>query len=314
MTTQSRPPVSPPLQDSAPPAARSTSGAIWAALGIVYVVWGSTYLAIRVVVETIPPFLSASARFLVAGALLAALVAWRQGPSALRVGGRQFASAALVGVLLLIGGNGLVVLAERTVPSGLTALLVASVPLWVVLLRRAAGRRTPAATVGGVLLGLVGLLVLTSPGLTGEVRLTGLLMVVAAALVWAFGSFLAGYLPMPANPFAASVYEMLTAGVGAGLLALARGEQRHFDPAAVSTASWFALAYLFTFGSLVAFTAYAWLLQRAPLPLVATYAYVNPVVAVVLGWLILAEPLTWPIVLGGAIVVAGVCLVVRTER
>ncbi|MEV4610994.1 EamA family transporter [Kitasatospora sp. NPDC049258] len=289
-------------------------GGVWAALGIVYVVWGSTYLAIRVAVETMPPFLSAAARFLAAAPLLALLVAWRQGPGALRVTGRQLGSAALVGLLLLVGGNGMVVLAERSVPSGLAALLVASVPLWVVLLNLAAGRRTPGATLAGVGLGLVGLLVLTSPGLSGELRLGALLSVVLGALLWAFGSFLAGKLEMPANPLAASVYEMLAGGLGALLLAVARQEPQHFEPAAVSTRSWLALGYLCVFGSLIAFTAYAWLLQRAPLSLVATYAYVNPVVAVLLGWLILAEPLTWPVLLGGAVVVSGVFLVVRAER
>ncbi|WP_354643115.1 EamA family transporter [Kitasatospora camelliae] len=308
------PTPSPVARDAAPEGPQRLSGAVWAALGIVYVVWGSTYLAIRVVVETIPPFLSASARFAAAGVLLAALLAWRQGPKALRVTRQQLGSAALVGVLLLVGGNGLVVLAERTVPSGLTALLVASVPLWVVLLRRLTGQHTSGWTIGGVLVGLVGLAVLTSPGLSGDVHLAGLLMVILAALIWAVGSFLAGRLPMPPNAITASVYEMLAAAVGALLLAVVRREPQGFDPAAVSTASWVALVYLFTFGSLVAFTAYAWLLQRAPLPLVATYAYVNPVVAVLLGWLVLSEPLTWPIALGGGIVVAGVFLVVRTER
>ncbi|WP_371500643.1 EamA family transporter [Kitasatospora sp. NBC_00374] len=296
------------------PARPALGGAVWAALGIVYVVWGSTYLAIRVAVETMPPFLSASARFFAAAPLLALLLLWRQGPAALRVTGRQLGSAVVVGLLLLVGGNGLVVLAERSVPSGLTALLVASVPLWVVLLNLSTGRRPPLATLAGVLLGLVGLAVLTSPGLSGEVRLSGLLSVVLAALIWAFGSFLAGKLEMPANPMAASVYEMFAAGVGALLLAVLRGEPQHFELAAVSTRSWLALAYLCSFGSLIAFTAYAWLLQRAPLSLVATYAYVNPVVAVVLGWLVLAEPLTWPVLLGGAIVVSGVFLVVRAER
>jgi len=296
------------------PARVRTSGAVWAALGIVYVVWGSTYLAIRIAVETMPPFLSATARFLTAGLALAALVAWKQGPSALRVTRRQLASAAGVGLMLLLGGNGLVVLAEQDVPSGLAALLVAAVPLWVVLLRRAAGQRTPAMTIGGVLLGLVGLAVLTAPGLSGEVRLAGVLAVIGATLMWSGGSFLASRLQMPANPFAAGVYEMLAGGLGCLAVAALRGEPQGLDLAAISTRSWVALAYLVVFGSLVAFTAYAWLLQSAPLPLVSTYAYVNPVVAVFLGWLVLSEPLTWPILLGGAIVVAGVCLVVRTER
>ncbi|MGW4378346.1 EamA family transporter [Kitasatospora sp. NPDC004531] len=288
--------------------------AVWAALGIVYVVWGSTYLAIRVVVETMPPLLSGALRFAAAGVLLAAGLAARRGPRTLRVTWPQLGSAALVGVLLLVGGNGLVVLAERTVPSGLAALMVASVPLWVVVLRRAFGTRTGPATLAGVLVGLAGLAVLTVPGLTGTVGLSGLLLVVAAALVWALGSVLAGRLPMPADPFVASVYEMLAGAAGALALSFLRGEPGGFDPAAVSTASWLGLGYLVLFGSIVAFTSYAWLLQRAPLPLVATYAYVNPVVAVFLGWLFLSEALTWPILLGGAIVVGGVFLVARNER
>ncbi|MFE1317988.1 EamA family transporter [Kitasatospora phosalacinea] len=288
--------------------------AVWAALGIVYVVWGSTYLAIRVVVETMPPLLSGALRFGAATLLLGAGLTVRKGWGALRVTRRQFASAFLVGVLLLVGGNGLVVLAERTVPSGLAALMVASVPLWVVLLRRAFGARTGGATLAGVLLGLAGLVVLTAPGLTGEVGLSGLLLVVGAAVVWALGSVLAGRLPMPADPFVASVYEMLAGSLGALALSFARGEPGGFDPGAVSAASWSGLVYLVLFGSIVAFTSYAWLLQRAPLPLVATYAYVNPVVAVFLGWLFLSEALTWPILLGGGIVVGGVFLVARNER
>lgn len=300
--------------DSAPRTPARASKTAWAALGIVYVVWGSTYLAIRIGVETMPPFLSAAARFLAAGLLLAALVAWRQGPAALRVNRRQLGSAALIGLMLLLGGNGLVVLAERSVPSGLAALLVAAVPLWVVLLRRLTGQRTSGTTIAGVLLGLAGLGVLTVPGLSGQVQLLGVLTVIAATVMWSGGSFLASRLPMPANVLAASAYEMIAGGLGCLALAAVRGEPQALDLATISTRSWLALAYLVVFGSLIAFTAYAWLLQSAPLPLVATYAYVNPVVAVFLGWLILGEPLTWPILVGGAIVVGGVCLVVRTER
>lgn len=288
--------------------------AVWGALAIVYVVWGSTYLAIRIAVETMPPFLSAAARFITAGLLLAGLVAWRQGPAALKVTRRQLASAGLVGLMLLLGGNGMVVLAERDVPSGLTALLIAVVPLWMVLLRLGSGQRTSGTTLVGVLLGLAGLGVLTVPGLSGEVELFGVLLVVLATLSWAAGSFLASRLPMPGNVFATSAYEMIIGGLGCLAVAAMKGEPQALDLAAVSTHAWLALGYLILFGSLIAFTAYAWLLQAAPLPLVATYAYVNPVVAVLLGWLVLAEPFSWPILLGGAIVVAAVCLVVRTER
>ncbi|URM89433.1 EamA family transporter [Streptomyces sp. MRC013] len=290
------------------------SGAVWAALAIVYLVWGSTYLGIRIAVETLPPFLSAGARFVVAGLLLAALLAWRHGPGALKVTRPQLASAAAVGLLLLVGGNGLVVLAETSVPSGLTALLVAVMPAWVVLLRSVFGERPGPSAYAGVLLGLAGLAVLSLPGLSGDVHIGGVLTIVVATLMWSAGSFSSSRIPMPRNPFTASAYEMLAGGLGCALVGLVRGEQRGLDLADVSTRSWAALAYLAVFGSLIAFTAYAWLLQSAPLSLTATYAYVNPVVAVLLGWLILDEALTWSIALGGAVVVAGVWLIVRAER
>ncbi|MFF4577413.1 EamA family transporter [Streptomyces sp. NPDC001389] len=293
---------------------RGTSGAVWAALGVVYVVWGSTYLGIRIVVQTMPPFLSAGARFITAGLVLAGIVAWRFGPSALRVTRAQLGSTLLVGLLLVLGGNGLVVLAETSVPSGLAALLVAAVPMWVVVLRAATGDRPPARTLAGVLVGLAGLAVLTSPGLSGEVRLSGVLLVLSGSIAWSLGSFSAGRLPLPGNSFTGSAYQMVWGGLGGVLVGLARGEQRGLDPASFSTASWLALGYLVLIGSVVGFTAYAWLLQSAPLSLTATYAYVNPVVAVALGALVLDEPLTLPIVLGGAIVVAAVGMIVSTER
>ncbi|MFD6970386.1 EamA family transporter [Streptomyces sp. NPDC059979] len=290
------------------------SGAVWTALALVYVVWGSTYLGIRIVVETMPPFLSAGARFLTAGLLLAGVVAWRYGPAALIATRAQLGSATLVGLLLILGGNGLVVLAETSVPSGLAALLVAAVPMWVVVLRASTGDRPPPRTLGGVLVGLAGLAVLTSPGLSGAVRLSGVLMVVVASVLWSLGSFSASKLTLPDNPFTGSAYQMLAGGAAAVVVGLLRGEQRGLDPAAFSTASWLALGYLVLFGSLVGFTAYVWLLQAAPLSLVSTYAYVNPVVAVALGALILDEALTWPILVGGGIVVAAVGVIVSTER
>lgn len=303
-----------PAATAPAPPGRRIGGAVWVALAIVYVVWGSTYLGIRFVVETIPPFLASGSRFIVAGLLLAAIVAWRQGPAALKVDRRRLGSAALVGVLLILGGNGLVNLAETTVPSGLAALLIAAVPVFVVLLRTAAGERPGLGAYGGVLIGLGGLAVLTVPGLSGEIGIGGVLLVLLAALLWSAGTVSSARLPMPANPFTASVYEMLAGGIGGVVVGLLRGEHRGFDPGAVATGSWVALGYLVVFGSLIAFTAYAWLIQSAPVSLAATYAYVNPVVAVLLGTLILNEALTWPIVLGGAIVVAAVCLIVSTER
>lgn len=293
---------------------RKISGAVWTALALVYVVWGSTYLGIRIVVETMPPFLSAGARFITAGLLLAGAVAWRSGPAALKATRSQLGSAVVVGLLLILGGNGLVVLAETSVPSGLAALLVAAVPMWVVLLRTGTGDRPPLRTLGGVLVGLAGLAVLTSPGLSGAVQLSGVLLVLAASVLWSLGSFSGSKLSLPENPFAGSAYQMLAGGIGGVVVGLLRGEHRGLDLAAYSTASWLALGYLIVFGSLIAFTAYTWLLRNAPLSLVSTYAYVNPVVAVALGALILGEALTWPIVLGGTIVVAAVGVIVSTER
>ncbi|GHI87623.1 EamA family transporter [Streptomyces xanthophaeus] len=307
--------TSTPAETAAPAGPhRTITGAVWTALALVYVVWGSTYLGIRIVVQTMPPFLSAGVRFITAALLLAAVVAWRYGPAALKATGTQLRSAALVGLLLILGGNGLVVLAETSVPSGLAALLVASVPVWLVVLRAGTGDRPPLRTLGGVLLGLAGLAVLTLPGLSGEVRLSGVLLVLAASVLWSLGSFSASKLTLPDNPFSASAYQMLAGGLGGIVVGLLRGEHRGLDPAAFSTASWLALGYLVLFGSLVGFTAYVWLLRAAPLSLVSTYAYVNPVVAVALGGLILDEALTWPIVLGGAVVVAGVGVIVSTER
>ncbi|MFG1838273.1 EamA family transporter [Micromonospora sp. NPDC049175] len=293
---------------------------IWTALIVVYLLWGSTYLAIRIAVETLPALLSAALRFAVAGLVLAVVLRLRRGPGALRVDLRQLGSAALVGVLLLAGGNGLVVLAEsgppgEAVPSGIAALLVATVPLLVVLLRTGTGDRPPVWTFAGVTLGFVGLILLVLPaGSTDAVPLLGASVVVVGAVAWSVGSFLSGRIRMPADPFVATVYEMLAGALVLAVVAAGRGELGDFHPAEVSTRSWLALGYLMVAGSLVAFTAYVWLLHNAPISLVSTYAYVNPAVAVALGALLVAEPITTQVLLGGAVIVAGVALVVSTER
>ncbi|PZF97312.1 EamA family transporter [Micromonospora deserti] len=287
---------------------------------LVYVLWGSTYLGIRFAVESLPPLGSAAARFAAAGLVLAVVLRLRRGPGALRVERRQLGSAALVGVLLLAGGNGLVVLAESgpvgvAVPSGIAALLVATVPLLVVLLRSATGDRPRPWTLAGVTVGFVGLVLLVLPsGGADAVPLAGALTVVVGAICWSVGSFLSGRIRMPADPFVATVYEMFAGAAVLAVLAVGRGELRGFDPGAVTARSWFALAYLMVAGSLVAFTAYVWLLHHAPISLVSTYAYVNPAVAVALGALLAAEPVTAQVLLGGAVIVAGVALVVSTER
>ena len=297
------------------PAAPARPATIWFALITVYLVWGSTYLAIRVVVETAPPLMSMGARFLLAGTLLGLFLAARHGISVLRVSWRQLASTGLVGVLLLLCGNGAVAIGEQTVPSGLAALLVAAVPLWLVCLRVAAGDRPRALSLAGTVLGFLGIAVLARPGgHDGDIETWGLLMIVGATIAWALGSFFSSRLPMPRNAFVATTWEMV---IGGGLMlptGMLRGELDGFHLGSVSGEAWAWLAYLVVFGSLAAFTAYVWLLQNAPISLTATYAYVNPVVAVALGALVLAEPITTAIVLGGLVVVLGVGLVVSTER
>lgn len=290
--------------------------AVWAALVIVYLVWGSTYLGIRVAVQAgLPPLVSAGGRFLLAGLILGAIVATTKGPSALRVTPRQLGAAAVIGCLLLFGGNGVVMVAEQTVPSGLAALLVAAVPLWVIVWRLGTGDRPRPATLLGILLGFGGLALLTiSGGETAGAELWGVLAIVAATTSWATGSFFSSRAGMPADPFVSTVWEMLAAGVAMVTVGWGRGELTGFVAADVPTRGWVALGYLVVFGSVVAFTSYVWLLHSAPISLVATYAYVNPVVAVLLGWVILAEAVTLPIVVGGGIVVLAVGLVVTTER
>ena len=286
---------------------------VWSALGAVYVIWGSTYLAIRVMVEDVPPLLGAGVRFLVAGAAMLAVL--RARGARVRVGRRELASAALVGLLLPAGGNGLVTVAERHVPSGLAALLVASVPLWVVLLRSTAGReRVAPATLGGVLVGFAGLGVLLLPGSRPAAATTGgVVLVLVAAFSWALGSFASPRLPLPRDPLVSTGWQMVWGGVALLAGALAAGEPGDLHPASTGLDSWLALAYLIAAGSWVAFTAYAWLLQRAPLSQVATYAYVNPLVAVVLGWAILGEQLGPATIGGAALVVASVAAIVTRE-
>jgi drug/metabolite transporter (DMT)-like permease len=287
---------------------------VWSALWIVYLVWGSTYLAIRVMVETVPPLLGAGTRFAVAGALLLVALTVRLGPRAVRPTRRQLLGAALVG-LLLPGANAVVSVAEQTVPSGLAALLIASVPLWVIGLRRLAGERIARASAGAVLLGFVGVALLVRPGpQSGTASVVGMLTCVVAAVMWASGSFASSRLDMPRHPLVSTGWQMLIGGLACLVAGLLAGEGPQVDPAAFSTRSLLALAYLIVFGSWVAFSAYVWLLRNAPLSQVATYAYVNPVVAILLGWLILSEVVAPVTIAGAAVIVVAVAVAVRSER
>ncbi|MDP9847515.1 EamA family transporter [Streptosporangium lutulentum] len=285
---------------------------IWGALAIVYVVWGSTYLAIKIVVETLPPLLSGAMRFITAALILGTVVFLFRHRQAFRMSWKELGGAALVGLLLLTGGNGMVAVAEQHISSGLAALLVASVPLWLVILRVVSRDRPQAMTLAGVLIGFGGVAVLSLTGGGSSADGVGIAIILLASLSWSLGSFLSARIPMPADPFAASAIEMAAGGVGLVLTAMVVGER--LDLTAVSGRSWLALGYLVLMGSLVAFTAYVWLLGNAPISLVSTYAYVNPVVAVVLGALILSEPVTTSMIAAGVVIVLGVALVVSTER
>ncbi len=286
---------------------------VWLALGIVYVVWGSTYLAIAIAVQTLPPLLYSGIRFALAGLLLAAWLTFRRVD--LRISRRELGGAAAAGILMLAGGNGLVNLAERTVPSGVAALIVASIPLWIVVYRMIARERVGRDLLAGVLLGLVGVAILVVPGgINGTIDPVGALMLFGATLSWALGTFLSPRLSTPRNALVSTAYQMLAGGVALMVVALGNGEIARVDPSTFSARSLIAFAYLIVFGSLVAYSAYTWLLQNASVSLVSTYAFVNPVVAVVLGALILAEPITPTIVLGAAVIVVAVAFIIFRQN
>ena len=306
--------LSPPRPQPAAPAPPGAAGwQVWTALWIVYIVWGSTYLAIRVVVETVPPFLSAGGRFVLAGAAMLAFLAWRRGLSVLRPTRQQLLSCLAVGILLM-GANAVVSVAEVDVPSSMAALLIASVPLWVIVYRSALGDRVSAVSVLAVLGGFAGVALLLLPGeQTGGAPLLALLTCVLAAAMWAGGSVASTRLTLPRDPFVSGGWQMLLGGGVCLLTGALVGEFGDFHPAEFSSRSLVAFAYLVVFGSWLAFTAYAWLLQNAPVSRVATYAYVNPVVAIALGWAILDEAVTTTTFAGAAVIVASVAAVVRTE-
>ena len=285
----------------------------WTALGIVYVVWGSTYLAIRYAVDGLPPLLTAAGRFLTAALLLAAYIAVRRGADAFRATRRQWLGAAGIGVLLLLGGNGGVMLAEDAhLPSGLAALLVAGVPLWVVALRALLRDRPTPRTLLGVGVGFVGLAVLLLPGSRPQgVSIGAAALVVVGSALWATGSVLAARVPMPHDPLVITVVQMLGGAAGLAVAGVLHGE--HLTTGGAGPKAWFAVAYLVVFGSVVAFTAYSWLLQTAPVSQASTYAYVNPVVAVALGAVVAGESITVTNLLGGLITLLAVYLVVTEE-
>lgn len=289
--------------------------AVLLAFAAVWLIWGSTYLAIRVVLETLPPFTMAGTRFVVAGTLLASFALLR---GAARPTRAQWGTALLLGGLLFLGGNGAVVWAEQRIASGLAALLVAIEPLWVVLLQARSGAGRPGGrAVAGVLLGIAGLVVLVGPwnlGAGERVDLTGSVVVVAGSLAWAIGSLAGRTAKLPEPPAMAAATQMLAGGALLLLAGLLSGEPARIAWSAVSLRSALALLYLALFGSIVAFTAYLWLLRHVSPAMASTYAFVNPVVAVVLGAWLGAEPLTPRLLLAGLLIVGAVVLITVGER
>jgi drug/metabolite transporter (DMT)-like permease len=287
---------------------------LWAALATLYLVWGSTYLAIRVLVEEVPPLTGVGARFLTAGSLLGGFLLLRGGRARLRVSGGEAIAAAGVSVFTLFAAFSLLFLGETRVPSGLAALLIASIPLWVIVLRLLARERVGTASLIAVAVGFVGVAVLVLPG--GQARVAPvlwLLVILAAAISEAIGSFASQRVRLPADALVATTIQMLSAGALTMIVALGVGEGGRLDFGHLSWRSLAAFLYLVGPGSILAYTAFVWLLQNAPVSTATTYAYVNPLVALLLGWAILAETITATMILGAGLIVASVAVVVRRE-
>jgi drug/metabolite transporter (DMT)-like permease len=289
---------------------------IWLALLAVYTVWGSTYLAIRFTVETIPPFLSAAMRFLVSGAIL---LTWRRAAGDAMPTPRQWRSAAIVGILMLLGGNGLVSFAELRIASGIAALIVGTVPLWLVLIEaiRPGGVRPTSLSILGLLIGFSGIYLLVGPedlsAGTFRFDMLGIGMVMLAAFFWSLGSIYSRGAELPSSSLMGTGAEMLTGGLVILAFSGLIGEWKGFDFTTVSTSSWIGLTYLITFGSMVGFVSYIWLLQNASVSLVATYAYVNPLVAVFLGAWLANESLNARILIAALVIIGSVVLINQTK-
>jgi drug/metabolite transporter (DMT)-like permease len=275
----------------------------------VYLIWGSTYLAMRIAVETIPPLLMASIRMLSAGGILLGLALVT---GAARPERAEWRSAIVIGALLFLGGNGAVVWSAQHAPSGLVAVVVASVPLWLVVLEaiRPEGNRPRPITWLGVAVGLAGIAMLVGPGrMQGGIDPVSATVLVLGSLCWATGSLLSRRLPSPKSPLVATALQMLCGGLWLLAGGLALGEGARFHPAAITTAAWLSLAYLSVFGSIVAFTAYVWLLRNTTPAKAATYAYVNPIIALIIGWAFAGERLTVRVGVAAVVIIGAVALI-----
>lgn len=303
---------------TAHPAAAPRGAPIWIGMLVLYLVWGSTYLGIAIAVETIPPFLMAAVRFVLAGLILLTWSIAREGRAFVPPTRREWRDSAIVGALLIAGGMGMVAFGEQTIPSGVTALLIATMPVWVAILGGVfLGERLPRLALVGIVVGFVGVAILVGPsafGGAGALDPVGLAAILFSPIAWASGSLFASHRAvLPKRPLVAAGVQMMAGGLLLAAMGAVTGEFATLDVAAISRESFLALVYLLVMGSLVAFTVYGWMLRVAPLPLVATYAYVNPIVAVILGAVVIGETIDLRTVVAGAVIVVSVAVIVTAR-
>ena len=285
------------------------------AFAAVYIVWGSTYLFIKYAIETLPPFLMGAGRFVIAGTLLYALARWR-GARGATLG--DWKSAAVTGVLMLGVGNGAVVWSEQAVPSGVVALIVSTVPIWVVLIDwlRPRGVRPRLPVFAGLALGLIGMVILIGPKAIigqGHVDELGALVLLVGSLSWAFGTILSKGSKRSGSPLVYSALQMLSAAGAMAVMSVAMGEPGRFSLGAVTMRSWLSFVYLIIAGSIIGYTAYIYLLNVVSAAKASTYAYVNPIIAVVLGWAFANEPIGMRTVVAATVILAGVALITMMQ-
>ena len=298
----------------------SKSQMTWLSLWTVYLIWGSTYFAIAYVIESMPPLLAMGIRFLIAGLLLALIISFRQGVGELKIPRAEMRSSLLMGFLLLGFGIGTVSIAQAYVPSGIVALIIAALPLWIAIFRTISGERLAKTSWLGLAIGFAGVALLLKPGSISPVSeiensklFLFMLLVLLGNIGWALGTFLAPRFPLPKNTLVFTAYEMLAGGVSLTLAGFIKGESIS-DFLDATSWSWLWFVYLIIFGSIAAYSAYLWLVANAPVSLTATYAYVNPIIAVALGAIFLDELITGAYAIGGLIILIGVILVVSVER
>jgi len=290
---------------------------IWVPLFAIYLIWGSTYLAIRFAIETIPPFLMASMRFLIPGLLL---YIWRRAAGDPNPTKLEWKSTIIMGLLLLVGGNGLVTWAEQFIPSGIAAVIIGSVPLWIILLNfiKPENRNLDKFVVLGVILGFLGIVLLIGPSQlknsSEHIDPIGIIAILSAAIFWASGSLYGRDAPMPSSPLLSTGMEFIGGGIGLVFMGGLSGEFSQFKISSISTSSILSLLYLIVFGSLIGFVAYTWLLRNAPISLVSTYAYVNPLIAILIGNRLAQETLNLRILTAAVIIIFSVFIINTTIR